>query len=319
MSTPSVEATPRVISEEAWTFGGRPGLVIRTPHYRVFTTESDELLRTRMVSFLEYAMAHYRSAIAPLPAPRTKLDVYLMDNRPQWEEVTQRLMGDRASRLRRIERGGYASRGIGVYYDLGLHDTLSIASHEGWHQYTQRVFRTRLPTWLEEGLATYMEGYRFDGSVPRFVSWSNVERFDRLRQSVVAGRMIPLSRLVGMSPGDEIEHAGAGLLDFYAHVWALVHFLEEGEGARYRSGLAQILEDASSGELERALIKGVGRGRGVGRVDRPDLASVLFEVYFGSSMGEMEEEFARFCEAIVRTGSRERIVSGLAPLGVASP
>lgn len=123
--------TPEVLSTEPWTFGGQTGLVIRTRHYRIYTTEKNQVLRDRMASFTEHALTHYRTAIIRLPAPPQRLDTYLMDTRPQWEQVTKLLMGEQSEQLVKIQRGGFASRGIGVYYDLGLFDTMAIAAHEG--------------------------------------------------------------------------------------------------------------------------------------------------------------------------------------------
>ena len=287
--------------------------MIRTPNYRIYTTERDARLRDRMIVLLEHAIAHYRTAITPLPAPSAKLDVYLMDNRDQWEVLTKRLMGAAASDLENIERGGFAARGIGVYYDLGPYDTLAIAAHEGWHQYTQRVFRQPLPIWLEEGMATYMEGYRWDGRGPHFLAWANIERFDRLRDAASAGRLIPLSRLVRMRPQDELGRGGGGVLDFYAHVWAAAHFLHEGEDGKHRKTLERLLNDAASGRIRSTLETHLGGAEATRAMARRGGGSV-FETYFGESVDEADAAFEAFCLEIVRTGAREDIVRGVSPL-----
>lgn len=309
-----VEPTPVVLSTEDWSFAGKPGRMIRTPNYRIYTTERDERLCDRMAELLEHALAQYRSGVTTLPAPTSKLDVYLMDNRDQWETLTKRLMGAQASALGHIERGGYAARGIGVYYDLGLYDTLAIASHEGWHQYTQRVFRDPLPVWLEEGMATFMEGHRWEASGPRFLSWANVERFDRLRDAVQDGRVIPLSRLVAMRPQDQLAHGGDGVLDFYAHVWAAAHFLHEGEDGKHRQSLERLLRDAADGRVRHELEERLGWDGAREALGRRG-GGAVFEAYVGQPVEALDVAFEAFCREVVRTGSRESIARGVSPVG----
>jgi hypothetical protein len=312
--TPSVTVDARVLSTEPWTFDGREGLIIRTPHYRVFTTESDEVLRDRMVYFLEYAMAHYRTAAAPLPAPTRKLDTYLMDTRPQWVLLTQRLMGSASARLVQIQRGGYASRGFGVYYDLGLYDTLALAAHEGWHQYTQRTFRNPLPIWLEEGMAVYMEGHRWRGQTPQFLPWANTERFDRLRELLGEdGRFTALPDLLTMKPTDHLGNAGPGLLDYYAQVWSLTHFLMEGEGGAYRRDVDRLLRDAAAGQLRDELVSAFGGSAG-NRALALRVGPEVFQAYFTDDLEAAAREYEAFCRSIARTGARERIVTGTSPV-----
>jgi hypothetical protein len=302
-----------VVSEERWTFAGRDGSVIRTPHYRLFTTTRDERLRDRAPVFLEHALAHYRSSIVDLPAPPQKLDTYLMDNRPQWVLVTKRLMGDAAEEIEQIQRGGFASRGIGVYWDLGVYDTLAVAAHEGWHQYTQRTFRDPLPVWLEEGLAVYMEGHRWRVREPRFVPWANVERFDRLRELVRDDRLVPLPELLEMAPNDHLADTGGALLDFYAQVWALTHFLKEGSEGRYRVGLGRLLRDAQSGELRVALGARLGPGAGAAAL-ASRRGPAVFEAYVDEDLASAGLAFEAFCRDVTRTGAREAIAVGRSPV-----
>ena len=307
----------RVESEEAWEFSGRDGWVVRTRHYRIFTTETDAVLRERMAVFLEHALAHYTNDLAELPPPPMKLDVYLMDNRPQWVEVTRRLLGSRGDRIVGVPRGGFATRGIGVYYDLGLRDTMSVAAHESWHQYTQRTFGDRLPVWLEEGLAVWMEGHRWRGGVPVFEPWANTGRFDRLREVVSAGRLSSVGSLVEQSPGAHLTSggpAGDGVLDFYAQVWALVHFLSAEPGRR--ASLERLVADAAAGRMWRVVAgergSGAGVRGGVTRADAPGLGSAVLRAYFGPA-SELEAGWRRFCGRVTAPGGRDAIVSGRAP------
>ena len=312
----TVEATPGVMSTEVWKFGAVEGEIIRTAHYRVFTTEKDAALRDRMPRFLEYALAAYRQFAGILPPPPQKLDTYLMDNRPQWEQLTARLMGAEAKDIGNIQRGGFASRGIGVYYDLGMFDTLAIAGHEGWHQYTQRTFRDPLPTWLEEGIATQFEGYGWLGGPsgkPEFRSWSNLERFDRLRELVADDRLMPLTSVLASQPQDFLAETGTGLLDYYAHVWVLVHFLrEDAHGARMPA-LTRLLADAARGELRTELARVAGATEAA-RAMASRTGTTVFTTYFGADLAAADAAFRAFATAAVRPGGRELITAGKSPV-----
>ncbi|MEM1423440.1 MAG: DUF1570 domain-containing protein [Planctomycetota bacterium] len=309
----SVRVTPVVLSEEAWSFAGRDGFTIRTPHYRLYTTESDSILRERMPLFLEHAIAHYRTAIAELPDPPQKLDTYLMDNRPQWELLSKRLEGERGEDLLQIQRGGYASRGIGVYFDIGLYDTLAIAAHEGWHQYTQRTFRDALPVWLEEGLATFMEGHAWRGGEPVFRSWQNLERFNALSSVNASGGLLSLETIMTQRPTDLIVDDPDGVLRYYAQVWALTHFLLYAEGGAYAEGLRAALEDAVDGQLSQRIVASVGRAE-ASRALGSRTGDAILRAYMGKDASELETAYRAFVARITRTGARDAISTGRSPL-----
>ncbi|MBL0926708.1 MAG: DUF1570 domain-containing protein [Phycisphaerales bacterium] len=313
---PAGDASPRpgVIERENWSFGGVKGQVIRTEHYRLFTTEKNPVIVSRLSDFLEYALSHYRTAIVDLPSPEIKLDTYLMDNRGQWATLTKALMGEQAETLTKIQRGGFASRGIGVYYDLGLFDTLAIAAHEGWHQYTQRTFRDPLPIWLEEGLATYMEGHRWSGSAPTFRPWANLERFDQLRKAHAGGKVMPLDELLQSQPAGLIQAVGdQQLLTYYAQVWALAHFLAEGADGRHRVELQRLLRDASEGKVRDALTARVG-ARGAANALSTRVGPAVFDAYFGDPTSEIASEYRAFIERLVASGGRSAVAAGRSPL-----
>ncbi|MFA6043970.1 MAG: hypothetical protein WC718_03205, partial [Phycisphaerales bacterium] len=160
-ASPGAAAPAGVVSTEAWTLEGKTGQLITTPHYRIFTTIDKPYILDRLPLFMEAALANYTTSLEDLPAPRQPLETYLLATRPQWTRVTQRVMADQAEVYLRIQRGGFAAGGKAILYDIGPRDTFAIAAHEGWHQYSQSTFRTPLPTSLEEGLATYMEGFRW--------------------------------------------------------------------------------------------------------------------------------------------------------------
>jgi len=294
------------VTEEPWSLGYAPGTVVRTEHYRLFTTIDDERARRRTAIFLERALAHYRSAIVRLPAPPMRLDTYFLASRDQWETVTRRLMGAAASStLLQIGRGGYAARGVGVYWDIGRRDTLGLAAHEGWHQYTQRTFKQSLPPWLEEGIATYMEGHRWLGPEAQFMPWANLQRFDQLRRAAASGTLLELEELLDATPAQFLGSASDTGLTYYAQLWALTHFLASSQND-HGQALEDLLLEAAEGMLLRrvALVPDAGR-HGLGKA--------TYLAYFNRDLKTENARFQAFVRRIVATGGRERVVSGLGP------
>jgi len=306
----------RIHSTEAWTFGREQGRVIRTDAYRLFTTENESILVSRMPTFMEQALETYTTGLGELPRPPVPLDTYLMANRPQWTRLTQSLMGPQAELYLKIQRGGFTAQGRAVLYDIGTHDTFSLLAHEGWHQYTQRTFRQPLPTWLEEGIAAYMEGFRWDPDFPEFPhfkGWANIERFDQLRRAAQESRLVGLEELLSQAPQELLAQGGDRALTFYAQAWAAVHFLREGENGRYRDGLERLLRDAASGEVADRITAELGPAAGRAYLMRRR-GPELFRVYFNRDLSEASEEFERFCRRAVSVGAKEKIVAGRSPV-----
>ena len=305
-----------VLTREDWTFAGRDGVVLTTPRYRVLTTLGPSVLRERVPIFLERALLHYTSAVVELPMPQRPMESFVMANRTQWVELTRRLVGPRAALYERIQRGGYATQGRGVFFDIGEHDTLQIAGHEGWHQYTQATFGHRLPSWLEEGVACYMEGFRWHPTrrdVPVFLPWANTERFDLLRRLASRGQLSSLAEITGTTADERVRGPGSQTLAFYAQVWALVHFLAEGEGGVHRAAFEQILKDAADGTLFQTLQAELGRGE-AGRAFLLHRGDAILRAYLGRSAEQLDPAYQAFISRITQPGSRNAIVAGRSPL-----
>lgn len=296
------------VAEEPWSFHGRPGRVIRTTWYRVFTTDTDPAVADRLPLFLEQALEHYTTALCPLPHPPLKLDTFLMATRDEWSSLTRQFMGDQAGRFLAIPRGGFAAGGRALLWNIGPRDTLAIAAHEGWHQYTQRTFKEGLPIWLEEGIACYMEGHipdRDDPSRVEFSPWANSERYWQLRTARYRGRLIPLRELLETSPQDLIEGSPERTLTYYAQVWALVHFLRDGQDGRRREALARLIADAAAGRLREQ----VENRLDIKLDGRDDLrrGSKVFEAYFTNDLDAAQAEYEEYIRRLGRgRGRRSR-------------
>jgi hypothetical protein len=309
-------AAPIVVRSEPWSYADQPGKIFHTDHYRLFTTEQSPMLLERLPPFLEIALDAYTSDLADLPKPTLPLDTFLLAERWQWSRLTKQLMGEEADLYLRIGRGGFAADGRAILYTIGPHDTLAIAAHEGWHQFTQRTFKQRLPVWLEEGVAAYMEGFRPDPTAPggrRMAPWANAERFDQLRNAHATGNLVSLEQLLTSTPGALIEVTTDGTLNYYAQVWALTHFLKEGEGGRYAQSLQRLLIDAAEGRLSKTVQARIGPqsmrlGAAVG------VGPLIFFAYFERDLELADRQYQAFIADIVRVGAKDLIVQGESPV-----
>ncbi|MFN9993949.1 MAG: hypothetical protein ACK54H_11435 [Phycisphaerales bacterium] len=312
----SGESNTAPVTTESWTFGDAQGVVLSSENYRIFTTSTRRTLLDRLPVFMESALRHYRSALGDLPEPRSELETYLLANRPQWTRMTQQLMGADADIYLNIQRGGFSSDGRAVLYEIGPYDTYSIAAHEGWHQYTQRSFKEPLPVWLEEGLACYMEGFRWSTSSgspsPTFLPWANFERFDELRDAFVRDRMMPLTDIVRRTPQELMAQDPSLALTYYAQLWGLVHFLNEAENGAHREQLRILIADASKGRIAARLTAQFGpRAGGAFTMRRP--VPQLLESYFQTDAAAMDARYRAFVANITRTGAKQFIAAGKSP------
>jgi hypothetical protein len=313
---PNVLPANVVLSVEPWTYESKDGKIISTLSYRILTTVSKTSLTDRMPMFLETALIHYTTALGPLPRPDGAMETYLMGTRPQWARMTQRFMGEQAETYLQIQRGGFASGGRAILYDIGPRDTFAIAAHEGWHQYTQKAFKNPLPVTLEEGVATYMEGFRWDApgsDKANFLPWSNWERYEQLRQAERNGKLVPLDKLMRSTPQELMAGDPDNALVYYAQVWALIHFLNEDGGGQYSKALRAMVSDAANGRLIPRIQRELGsRTAGVYAARRGGVD--LLALYTGRSAGALDSDYQAFIKAIVKTGSRAKIVAGQSPL-----
>src|SRR5690606_12694351 len=136
--------------------------------------------------------------------------------------------------------------------------------------------------------------------------WANIERFDQLRKAHGRGALLSLEELLDTAPQDSPARAGETLVTYYAQVWALVHFLYEGEARAYRDGFRAILTDAAEGRLRRTLLVRLGRSEGAAAISSGRGAGVL-SAYFDVDLATLSRQYDEFVAQIVTSGSRDRI------------
>jgi hypothetical protein len=284
-----------------WEFASYPGVLITTPSYRIYTTVDYDHVVDRLPVLLEDAVLRYRTALAELPPPPRALELYLFQDRRQWTAKTRQVLPDHAASFDNLGRGGYSTRGTGVLYyiDRGgrYRDTFALAAHEGWHQYTQVTFKQPLPIWLEEGIATYMEGIRYNGDALQFEPSRNWERRGALARAMRYRRLIPLDDLLSRTPQSFLKDGKDDLLTYYAQVWALTRFLADGADGRYRAALGEVLRDAATGRLHDRLRS--QRRAGGGSVRH---GSAVITAYFNDDLAAFEAQFNDYARRLATAG-----------------
>jgi len=305
-----------------WEFGASPGQIVVTEHYLLHTTMTNERMLTQLAMLMEEAITHYTSALGTLPWPEERMRSFIFERRSEWADHTRERLGAAAGPYLGLGRGGYTTESESVLFNIGREDTFTIAVHEGWHQYTQLVFREQLPVWLEEGIATFMEGNRFrrNAERPVFLPWRNFERYGELRDAARTGRLIPFDELIEGSPQRFLSQGRSSLLTYYAQVWAVVHFLNEGEGGIYRPALLQIIDDAAHGRMVRRLTDSEVLPRGVARrlVGQGRHGRLLIEEYVMREhqidLATLTLQYESFVRELVSSGSASRIWRGQSPI-----
>lgn len=310
-----------IVSRQGWTLDMTPGELITTPRFKLYTTSSKPFFIDNMPAFLETAFNHYVTTLGPLPPPTRLMEVYLLDTRAQWENVTIKFMGDSADTYLRIQKGGFTYDGRAILYDIGRRDTFAITAHEAWHVYTQSTFKNSLPVYFEEGLATYMEGFRWDPQntqKPTFLPWANFERFDQLRWGVRSSKLMPLKEITMSTPQQLIARDPSAALYYYAQAWALIHFLNEGESGIHAANLRKLINDAATGKLVPLIRSQVG-DRAAGSYSYRRRGVDLLKLYFDKTPEELEAPYRAFIEQIIQTGTRQQIWRGQSPLAEQAP
>jgi len=294
---------PALESAEVWENEYGPGLKLTTTHYEIFTTLLEPLMLSQIPGFME---SSYRGYNKQLPEPietTTKLTVYLFADRKQWEDFTKNFAGRQAPLYCKIKAGAYYLNGACVAYNIGRERTFSVIGHEGWHQFNSRLFKYRLPSWLDEGIAILFETSRYDKGFFYFEPGRNLYRLGVLKMTLMKNKMMPLKKLIVINPGEVIATNDDNAVSaFYAQSYALVRFLrEENYGKRLRHYHRLLLDGLKGNWPLSKENKRIAKDRNIPLSIQWNRAVglQLFEHYIGGDFDQIEQEYLRFCRKIV--------------------
>ena len=292
---------PAVKKVEPWSDEYAPGITITTEHYDIHTTLLDPLMLRQVPGFIESAYREYQKQLPSPIETKTRLTIYLFGTRQEWEDFTKKFVGRQWRHYLKIRKGAYYSNGACVAYNIGRKKTFSVLAHEGWHQFNSRHFAYRLPSWLDEGIATLFEISRYDKGRFYFEAYKNGGRLAGLRKTILTKNMIPLKELISLNPGYVIDNTES-VLAFYSQAYALVRFLREEDYGKRLGNYQNLLMAGLRGEwpLEPALRR-IAADRNIRLTARFNafVSSKLFNMYIGQDIEQIEREYIAFCKKSV--------------------
>jgi hypothetical protein len=187
-----------------------------------------------------------------------------------------------------------------VAYYIGIDQTFSALGHEGWHQFTGRHFTYRLPSWLDEGIATMFETFEQQDGRFVFRPDRNAGRLGTLKIHVQQGRLIPLRALIGLNPGQVLEDSDLAMA-FYSQAYALVRFLREDNRDLRVRAYQPLLQDALTGSWpvkdEVSLALTDRRTPMTARMNSV-LSPQLFSRYIHADIDRLQGPFEAYCRRI---------------------
>ena len=264
--------------------------LLKTEHYDIYSTIDDDQLLDKLGQLMEGSLQAYHTMAPDVPLTTTPMQCYIFSKRSQWAEFTYEHTGSAAHIYLQINRGGYTAGDWYVAYYIGDSSTLSVSAHEGWHQFCFRHFRSRLPPFVEEGLATMFEGVQFRNGLPVFNLSINLDRAISLRSSMDNGEMWNLEDLVGMNAGQVVGRPNAKVMAFYAQAWGFGRYLWDGDNQAHRAALRQMLTDCANGTIYDPT------GRRHNRLTPwpAESARGMLEHYLGMSFDQIEDGYGQF-------------------------
>ncbi|MFA6133672.1 MAG: hypothetical protein WC869_06610 [Phycisphaerae bacterium] len=286
------------VKRAPWTTGS----CLASQHYVVYCTTNNRALETFLPGFMEAAYDNYL-ALTCLSERRLKepLPIYLMGTRAEWASLTTSVVGANAKTYLALQAGGYCYQGVCVFWDIGNLPTFTVASHEGFHQFLHHRLADRLPMWLEEGMCTVAEGYDLSEDHVTFTADRNVLRFSDLRNAIVAGKWIPLGKLLPMDAGDAVVGSNVEAVGYYGQLWALQQFIRSRPD--YKAGLTRLLADAEKGKLNTAMgmtAPQLAQLRSNGKAYNQTVSPVLFRQYICSDLAGFERDYFAYAKKIAR-------------------
>jgi hypothetical protein len=276
------------------------GEAIYTEHYRIYSTMRDRNLDQDLPGFMEAAHEQYQ-ALTGLGAlaPDDHFPIYVLGTRSEWASLTQHRFGSDTQITSQLRRGGYTVGGVCALWDIGYTATMSVAAHEGMHQFLYYQTDNRLPMWAEEGLCSIMEGHNVYNHTVQFTPTENVHRYTDLRQVIVGSDWIDLVDLLPMTSRDAVQRLDGGV-GYYGQLWSLVLYIRS--EPTYRAGFERMLADAAAGQLGQAVELSPQDMRRLGRLAREYnryIGAAVFTHYITDDLETFERQWKAYARQLV--------------------
>lgn len=207
--------------------------ITETAHYIIKTNLSQEALND-ICYVMECFYIEAKSIFKLAEEPKDKLKIYVFKEAKEYH--------DRGGPF----NGLYFGEGIMTFYQPSTNpkssNTTSILLHEGTHQFVDLVCKARVPIWINEGLATYYESSKFEGTFLK----TNIINYGRLSliKDMIKKKDVPrLEDLIN------IRQMNFAIYE-YAHTWSLIYFFMNYNKGQYADELENYFEAIKSTGFE---------------------------------------------------------------------
>jgi hypothetical protein len=291
---------PTIESVEGWNSSLFEGLKITTAHYEVFTTLKDPSMLRDVPAFLETCFNNFRQIPSESFQTTARFTIYLFDNRTQWEFFTTGFAGRQSQLYSQIRAGAYYLNGSCIAYNIGRDRTFRALGHECWHQFVDRVFAFRLPSWLNEGVAMQFESNGYKNGLFYFEPAENFYRLDMLKKTIAQNQTIPLEILLETDPGGLFGNDWQ-VSAFYSQCYALVRFLREANAGERKADFNRLLTDGLEGKWSlNDEYRKVAADRNLPLTEdwNKIVGPLVFKQYITNNLDSIEKQYLDFCKDI---------------------
>ncbi|MCE9583240.1 MAG: DUF1570 domain-containing protein [Planctomycetes bacterium] len=229
--------------ENAWTE--------ETAHYSIRTNESEAFAKD-LASVVEpayEAFRKYHDGAEPKLGSKEKMTLYAYRT---YDDYRRWCIEQKAED--RLAAAGYATSTslivVGWNKTANRPQFLQTMVHEAAHLYYMRLAPgAKDPSWFAEGMATYFEGFEWDGKIWKFGAVPE-SRLPRIRSAMQDEKQIPLAELFKGDALTLINNDAQKALLFYSECWALNYYLTETSNKAYRAAWAEYRKAIAAGRDE---------------------------------------------------------------------
>lgn len=223
---------------------------LTTPDLTVVGNASERDLRRALKEIQDF-----RAALAALfpglkMAARTPTLLVVLKDEMSFRKFRPR---DEKGRRRENVAGFFTAAPHANYMVLGTYGDRALTFEVIFHEYTHFIIRENfheVPLWVNEGLADFYSTFRSNYKDGR--SLVGAAPTGRL-SSLWGGTRLPLQRILTSEGAASLYRDPARTFAFYAHSWALVHYLQLGNNSARAGQLPAYLHALNQGlSIERA-------------------------------------------------------------------
>lgn len=204
----------------------------QTPYYTLHSDANIEVIREAYVRVTAMA-EEYSRRVRDFGAIRSRLPIYIYTNDDDYFKAGgMTASGGCFTGDKLLIRGGKNGCSWGT------------VQHEAFHQFAAATISTKLPVWVNEGLAEYFGAGIWTGD-NLITGLIQSGRLKYLKKMIEANEILPFSDMLTMSGS---LWAREMLPRNYTEAWSMVHFLIHGEDGKYCDAFTKYLKDVSQGK-----------------------------------------------------------------------